>query len=220
MSVIAPPESPPHDELEALIREARVRQRRRWLGAAAGVAIAAAIGLGVYASLPRSAGNARQGHAPAGAGSRSSRCRTDQLRVSWIANGASAGEFYTDITLTNLSTRSCALRGWPTVGYLLRGDRRVARGAGHDRNGTQKGALPIRTVVLRPHAAASFNLRTADRYMLAHPPKCVRVRAVLVTPPGSRVALRIRQPGLYCGRALESVTPLVPGRLDHYLVVS
>lgn len=45
MSVVTPP---PHDELEALIREARARQRRRWLGAAAFVAVLAAGAIAAY----------------------------------------------------------------------------------------------------------------------------------------------------------------------------
>ena len=47
--MIAPPKPPPHDDLEALIKEARERQLRRRLLGAAGVAIVAALGLGVYA---------------------------------------------------------------------------------------------------------------------------------------------------------------------------
>ena len=41
----APPKPPPHDELEALIKEARARQLRRRLLGAAGIAVAAATGL-------------------------------------------------------------------------------------------------------------------------------------------------------------------------------
>src|SRR3954453_14499601 len=43
MSVVSPPPviPPEQDELEALIREARARQRKRWLGAAALVAFLA-----------------------------------------------------------------------------------------------------------------------------------------------------------------------------------
>jgi photosystem II stability/assembly factor-like uncharacterized protein len=52
MSVVAPPEPPPPDELEALIPEARARQRRRWLFLAAGVAIAAGVGLAIWAAIP------------------------------------------------------------------------------------------------------------------------------------------------------------------------
>lgn len=52
MSVVAPPKPSRPDELEALIREARARQRRRRLIAAAGVAAAAAATLSVWAALP------------------------------------------------------------------------------------------------------------------------------------------------------------------------
>lgn len=45
MSVVAPP---PQDELEALIREARARQRKRWLGGAALIAVLAGATLGLY----------------------------------------------------------------------------------------------------------------------------------------------------------------------------
>jgi hypothetical protein len=41
MSVVAPPEPPRPDELEALIREARARQRRRWIQIVTAVAAAA-----------------------------------------------------------------------------------------------------------------------------------------------------------------------------------
>jgi hypothetical protein len=47
--MIAPPRLPSPDELEALIKEARARQLRRRLLAAAGVAIAAALGISAYA---------------------------------------------------------------------------------------------------------------------------------------------------------------------------
>jgi hypothetical protein len=47
VSVIAPPEPPSHDELEALIPEARARQRKRWLGAAVVVALLAGAGVGI-----------------------------------------------------------------------------------------------------------------------------------------------------------------------------
>jgi hypothetical protein len=62
MSVLAPP---PQDELEALIREARARQRKRWLGLAALVALAAGAALGLHAvfgtshGVPNRSGTAR-----------------------------------------------------------------------------------------------------------------------------------------------------------------
>ena len=57
--------------------------------------------------------------------------------------------------------------------------------------------------------------------MSSHPP-CVRAFGELVTPPGGRVPLRVRVsgqsdywPAKYCGYGV-SVTPVVPGRIDHY----
>ena len=47
--MIAPPKPPTNDDLEALIKEARERQLRRRLLGAAGVAIAAVLGLSLYA---------------------------------------------------------------------------------------------------------------------------------------------------------------------------
>lgn len=51
MSVVAPPEPPRPDELEALIREARARRRRRLSMLAAGVLAVAGIGLALLAAL-------------------------------------------------------------------------------------------------------------------------------------------------------------------------
>lgn len=48
MSVVAPPDPPRPDELEALIREARARQRKRWVATAAFVAILAGGALAAY----------------------------------------------------------------------------------------------------------------------------------------------------------------------------
>lgn len=48
MSVVAPPEPPRTDELELLIREARARRRKRWLGTAALVALLAGGALAAY----------------------------------------------------------------------------------------------------------------------------------------------------------------------------
>jgi WD40-like Beta Propeller Repeat len=54
--MLAPPRPPAHDELEALIREARQRQRRRRLAGVAAVAVLAAVALaafGIDSALPR-----------------------------------------------------------------------------------------------------------------------------------------------------------------------
>jgi hypothetical protein len=68
MSVVAPPEPPRPDEFEALIREARARQRKRLLGTAAVIALLAGAAIGVHAIVAGgspSTSRRRGGPAPA-----------------------------------------------------------------------------------------------------------------------------------------------------------
>lgn len=116
--MLAPPKPPPHDELEALIKEARERQLRRRLLGAAGVAIVAALGLGAYAltigGRTRSSGTSltRAGVPP---------CRSSQLLTSAMF-GASGGTTFNPVQLTNTSGRACALpAGTPALQILFRG---------------------------------------------------------------------------------------------------
>jgi hypothetical protein len=58
MGVVAPPEPPRPDELEALSCEARARRRKRWLGAAAAIALLAGGVLAVYSIASRGSSRA------------------------------------------------------------------------------------------------------------------------------------------------------------------
>ena len=78
--MIAPPKPPAHDALEDLMEEARQRQLRRRLLGAAGVAVAAAIALGIYA-LTIGNSNRSTGAAPIGPGG-VPLCRTSQISIS------------------------------------------------------------------------------------------------------------------------------------------
>ena len=110
--MIAPPRPPSHDELEALIKEARERQLRRRLLGAAGVAIVAALGLCLYAiSLGGSSG------ATAGRSPRTSfaLCRSSGLSASSSWNGA-AGSLINFFTIVNRGGGACSLPpGRPVV---------------------------------------------------------------------------------------------------------
>src|SRR5206468_4745792 len=117
--MIAPPRRQSHDELEALIKEARARQLRRRLLGATGVAIAAAIGLSIYAlTLDRGAspGRTRSGGAAA-----VSVCSSHQLAATTFLQAATmsgAGP----ITITNVSGAGCLLpSGIPSVRITWRG---------------------------------------------------------------------------------------------------
>lgn len=221
---LAPPRPPTPDEPDALIREARLRQKRRLLG---GVLVVLAVGLSIYAIIPGGRPHTRQGRGGSQAAGSFQRCRSDQLRLTGpIGNGAYTGHSVQNFTFTNVSSRSCSLRGWPTVAAVV-GSRVILetpKGA-RGRNGAIRTGrlLPVRTVVLRPQGKAAFNVVAIDPFMLDHAP-CVRSSAELVTPPGGNVPLRVEVapnrrpywPGYYCGLRL-GVTSLVSGRIDRYL---
>lgn len=104
--MIAPPRPPSHDELEALIKEARARQLRRRLLAAVGVAIAAGLGLSIYAvatgrnvtGVPRASAGGATGPL----------CRAPQLSVSAGLQGATQS-LAGGAIVTNSGSSSCSL---------------------------------------------------------------------------------------------------------------
>jgi len=119
--VIAPPSPPSHDELEALIKEARARQLRRRLLGAAGVAVAAAMGLSVYAALggggPRNAGRTAGDPGLAAA----PLCRGSQLSTS-IGFGAATGSLLGGAEIRNTGPATCSLpQGRPDTEIRLHG---------------------------------------------------------------------------------------------------
>jgi Domain of unknown function (DUF4232) len=104
--MIAPPKRPPHDELEALIKEARARQLRRRLLGAAGLAIAAAIGLSVYALAV--GGNQRARSTAPRRPANALLCRSGQLSGSAGFQGATQ-TMLGGITIRNTSNVACSL---------------------------------------------------------------------------------------------------------------
>jgi hypothetical protein len=103
--MIAPPRPPFHDELEALIKEARERQlQRRRLGAA-GIAIAAAIGLGAYALTYGRTQYSATSNPP---GAAVPACRSSQLSAFSGLNGAT-GSILGPVTITRAGRATCSL---------------------------------------------------------------------------------------------------------------
>ncbi|HEU5243748.1 MAG TPA: hypothetical protein VFU33_05045 [Gaiellaceae bacterium] len=153
--MIAPPRPGSHDELEALIKEARARQLRRRLLGAAGVAIAAAIGLGVYAFV-----TGRRTDHP-NDGSPTARlaaplCRASQLSSTAGLNGA-AGTIDGTVILTNTTAGACSFpTGRPHVNVLWRGHVLPTR---------ESGEVPPsgRSVpVLGPHRGVAIDMDWAN----------------------------------------------------------
>jgi len=113
--MLAPPKPPAHDEPEALIKEARERQLRRRLFGAAGIAIAAATGLSVYALTVSGSDQAATRNGSPGA---IPQCRSSMLSASSYWNGA-AGTLINFFAIANRSGTACSL---PTGAPLVRLD--------------------------------------------------------------------------------------------------
>lgn len=129
--MLAPPRPPSHDELEALIKEARARQLHRRLLGTAALAVSAAIGLSVYAfTLGSGAPGGVTNTLPHGA---APLCRSPQLSAAAIWDGA-AGHLFNFFTIVNKGRGACLLpTGRPAVlltrhGSRLKVDERTASG--------------------------------------------------------------------------------------------
>ncbi len=219
MPIVAPP---PQGDPELLIREARARQRKRSIGAAALLALAAGVALAVSALVP-----ARHGREQAGASGRSAgnapRCLGGQLRAGKARfDGGYTAHVVGNMTFRNVSARSCSLKGWPSIDVVLPGGRRVAARVGHLRNTRPHHdvGVPAADVMLRPGGAASFHIVANDGTGLEEacgfPLPTVRV---VVVPPGARTPARGSTTMPYCHsprRLLVLLTPVVGGPLDRY----
>jgi hypothetical protein len=116
--MIAPPRPPSREELEALIKEARARQLRRRLLGAAAVAIAAALGLGIYA-VSTSRLTKRPVSSFIGVGSPT--CRSAQLSAS-LGFQAGTQMAVGGAEVTNIGSQACSLpRAWPRVRLTANG---------------------------------------------------------------------------------------------------
>lgn len=105
MDSLAPPKPTPHDELEALIKEARARQMRRKLLGAAVVATAAAVALGIYAVATWGTSNRS---AKAASPTAAPLCQSSQLSASFFPGGA-AGLALEGLVVDNIARRACSL---------------------------------------------------------------------------------------------------------------
>jgi hypothetical protein len=86
-----------------------------------------------------------------------STCAANGL-VTWLdtTSNAAAGHAFYSLVFTNLSGRSCALRGYPGVSAVDRSGRALGSSAGRNAQN------PVRTIVLASGSSARAVLRVAD----------------------------------------------------------
>jgi uncharacterized protein DUF4232 len=155
--MIAPPRPPSHDELEALIKEARARQLRRRLLGAAGIAIAAALGLSVYAfATGGSPASIAQPPANGGRAASPPPCSASQLTMSTGGQG-STQMLLGGAVIANTGGHACTLpTGRPVVRLTWHGSpMRVPQPA--PKPGEVQSGRPAHVLV--PGAKALISMR-------------------------------------------------------------
>lgn len=113
------------------------------------VAVAAAGAVAAMVASPAEATVARASAPPT--------CSTAALRVWWGEPGdGAAGSMYFELQLSNVSTHTCVVRGWPGVSAVDASGHRIGRAADWDRS------APAVSVVLAPGATAHAVLRVVN----------------------------------------------------------
>ena len=188
--MIAPPKPPAHEDLELLIKEARARQLRRRLLGAAGVAIAAALGLSIYAFV--AGGAQRNATAPGGRPQPTAApCSVAggwrlQLNDFWAEP---TGQHTAPLAIRRNGAAACTLVGYPTVALLDARGHELGFRYSH-RGDSVVAAHPPRVVDVAGHGSAYFLLnkyRCDIRSLSA-------ARWLRVTLPGVRGSLTFRLP--------------------------
>ncbi|MHC3467221.1 DUF4232 domain-containing protein [Streptomyces sp. 7R007] len=119
-------------------------------------------------------------------GRTSTRCHTSELRASVGRNNPGAGQENFPIVLTNTSSRTCTVRGYPGAAYV-------------DASGHQLGADPQRTpgtpttVTLAPGRSAWAGLSFSNPEVSGARP--ATPASLLVTPPDERDPLTVKWTG-------------------------
>lgn len=203
---------------EALIKEARRRQRLRWFSA---VALALAVTAGILAAIVPSGGN--RPTKPAGAGTTTGasallECSPGQLQTQFWYTPIGMGKDMPGFNLKNVGSRSCALPAEPTaVQFVNKSGRPLAPvevassiGAGMTTDDFAMLPLPVtylsitvparHQLVLRHGATAVLPLLAFDNYEPSQP--CFSGRGWVAIGLSATRALLVRLPsadGLFGG---------------------
>jgi len=161
--------------------------RRRFL---VGLPVAAvSLAIWAIAATHTGPGEARAAPAPG--------CATGNLVVWLDTNGdAAAGSVHYELELTNLSGRSCTLRGYPGVSAVDLAGRQLGNAALRNR------ADPVRTIALAPGGTASASLQIANTDVYpATRCRPTRAAGLRVYPPNQKASKVAPYPFRACSRS-------------------
>ncbi|MYT73818.1 MULTISPECIES: DUF4232 domain-containing protein [unclassified Streptomyces] len=115
-------------------------------------------------------------------------CTTDDLKTALKPTGQEMNSKYFDLTLTNTSDGTCALRGYPGLSLTDKAGQRIGKPATRSNNGS------VRTVVLKAGRTAHAVVQTPDRGVTDG--KCwAKPSRLKVYPPNNTASLTATAPG-------------------------
>lgn len=135
-----------------------------------------------------------------------SRCHTSQLALHEEQAEGAAGTSYTTYSLTNASTSSCTLTGYPGIGFVAADGSTVAASVARDPTiptGSKSG--PPAPVALRKGDRAVFVVATPNFDSRG---VCPPAAKVIVTPPDETDSLSVPTTIAVCPSARVRVSPI------------
>jgi hypothetical protein len=123
------------------------------------------------------------------------RCGSGDLAGALIDVQGAAGSSFGRVILTNTSTRTCHLKGFASGRFIARDGHTIPTDV------TRDHSTPVRRVVVKPGAAAAFQLRWSN--VPTGGQQCTIARWLRVTPPHATGSVRVYFGAAPCRGELE-----------------
>jgi hypothetical protein len=136
-------------------------------------------------------------------------CSGSHLAGRVTGSSGAAGTISLAIRLRNVSNRACTMTGYPRL-RIVDGTTRLPTRVTH--GGLAFLERPVRRVRLAPGGVASILLAYED-VPVGNETSCRSGTALLVRPPGSALAVRVKASTTACGRGHLWTSPVLAGRV-------
>lgn len=136
-------------------------------------------------------------------------CSGSHLTGRVTGSSGAAGTISLAIRLRNVSNRACTMTGYPRL-RIVDGTTRLPTRVTHGRLAFLE--RPVERVRLAPGGVATILVAYED-VPVGKETRCRSGDALLVRPPGSRFAVRVKAATTACGRGHLWTSPVLAGRV-------
>jgi hypothetical protein len=136
-------------------------------------------------------------------------CSGSHLTGRVAGSSGAAGTISLAIRLRNVSNRACTMTGYPRL-RIVDGTTRLPTRVTH--GGLSYLERPVKRVRLAPGGVASILVAYED-VPVGNETSCPSGNALLVRPPGSALAVRVKAATTACGRGHLWTSPVLAGRV-------